>query len=117
MFSELLKRCLLGDRIAGTQLYLQIALHDCLEKSFKRMGLDPKLVLLPAPQPGPPSFEMGKAWSERALIRSLESIRHMEQPFIDQELRKKALQQLHKEFQFTLLELEKEIKKLDATSG
>ena len=67
MFSELLKRCLLGDRIASSQLFLQIALHHSLENLFKRMGLEPKLMIVPTPHPGPPSFEWGKSDQRKKL--------------------------------------------------
>ena len=110
MFSELFKRCLLGDRIAATQLFLQIVLHQRLEDLFKRMGLEPKLIILPFPQPGPPSFELGKAMSESNLLKVLQVIPKEDATFFSPEIQLEALQKIKIEFQQLINEVDDEIK-------
>ena len=113
MFSELFKRCLLGDRIACTQLFLQIVLHKHLENLFQRMGLEPKLMVIPAPQPGPPSFELGKAISERNLIKVFSALPQQEASLFSNQTQLEALQKIKLELKHLLQEVDQEIQHLD----
>lgn len=113
MFSELFKRCLLGDRIASTQLFLQITLHQRLENFLQRMGLEPKLMIVPTPQPGPPSFELGKAMSERKFIKALRELPREKETFFSKEIQLEALQKVKTEMEQLLTEIDQEIHALE----
>ena len=107
MFSELLKRCLLGDRLAGRQLYTHAWLIPRLEQLFKRTGLEPRLMIIPCPTPGPPFFELAKSITEKNLLQAFEDAPNFHETFIPTQVRMEALLQLQSE----LIELQKELQK------
>ena len=107
MFSELLKRCLLGDHLAGRQLYTHSWLIPRLEQLFKRTGLEPRLMIIPCPTPGPPFFELAKSITEKNVLLAFEDAPTFHKTFISPEVRMEALIQLQSE----LIELQKELQK------
>ncbi len=112
MFSELLKRCLLGDRLAGRQLYSHAWLIPRLEQLFKRTGLEPKLMIIPCPPPGPPFFELAKSITEKNLLRAFEDSPTFNDTFIPTEVRLEALLQLKNELTLLHEEMNREMIRL-----
>ncbi len=112
MYSELLKRCLLGDRIASTQLSLHLALYRHWNRLSRSLQLEPKIHFLPQLPNKPSGFEMGKIWNEGQLLQVLAATRHHDQPLIDRASQLQALQKLREEWQISLEAIDKELEKI-----